>query len=39
VDNVEDNRRALREMLFKADGISNHISGVVRFLMGAGETW
>jgi fructose-bisphosphate aldolase class 1 len=29
VENVEDNRRILREMLFRADGISNHISGVV----------
>ncbi len=31
MDNVEDNRRALREMLFRADGISNHISGVILF--------
>lgn len=32
VANEEDNRRALREMLFSADGVENHISGVVSVL-------
>jgi fructose-bisphosphate aldolase, class I len=31
VDNVENNRRALRQMLFTADGVENHISGVILF--------
>lgn len=31
VDNVEDNRRALRQMLFTAPGVENHISGVILF--------
>lgn len=33
VENVEDNRRALREMLFTSEGVENHISGVVRVIM------
>lgn len=32
VENVEDNRRALREMLFTSEGVENYISGVVSVL-------
>ena len=31
VDNVEDNRRALRQMLFTAPGVEAHISGVILY--------
>ena len=30
-DNTEDNRRRYRQLLFKADGIEKHISGVILF--------
>ena len=30
LENTEDNRRALRELLFTAEGVEDHISGVVR---------
>jgi Fructose-bisphosphate aldolase class-I len=33
VPNEEDNRRALREMLFSADGVENYISGVVCYAL------
>ena len=32
VPNEEDNRRALRELLFSAPGVEDHISGVVSTL-------
>src|SRR5207244_13388967 len=31
VDNTEDNRRAYRELLFRAPGISDYISGVILY--------
>lgn len=31
VENVEENRRAYRELLFTAPGIENYISGVILF--------
>ncbi len=31
VENTEENRRAYRELLFTAEGIENHISGVIMF--------
>jgi hypothetical protein len=34
--NTEDNRRALRELLFTADGVERYISGVVRCVACAG---
>jgi fructose-bisphosphate aldolase, class I len=31
VESTEDNRRAYREMLFRADGAADHVSGVILF--------
>ncbi len=31
IDNVEENRRAYRELLFTAPGLEKHISGVILF--------
>eukprot|EP01087_Luapelamoeba_hula_P004275 TRINITY_DN1420_c0_g1_i1.p1 TRINITY_DN1420_c0_g1~~TRINITY_DN1420_c0_g1_i1.p1 ORF type:complete len:356 (-),score=76.32 TRINITY_DN1420_c0_g1_i1:53-1120(-) len=31
VENTEENRRAYRELLFKTEGLENHISGVILF--------
>ena len=31
VENVEENRRAYRELLFTSEGIENYISGVIMF--------
>jgi fructose-bisphosphate aldolase class I len=31
VENVEENRRLYRELLFTTEGLNNHISGVILF--------